>query len=179
MAGDGRVAADFDAFYAATAPRMVRALVPLTRDVAEAEDVAQEAFERAWLRWSTVCECVSPEAWVRTVARRLAVSRLRRMRNASTAWLRRAPGNAVPALDPEYLMLVEALRQLPPKQRVAIVLHHLVDLTVEQVAEETGSSVAAVKKQLTRGRSALSVLLADQGPAPTEPADLNSGRDER
>ena len=156
MAGDGsRSSADFDAFYAATAPGMVRALVPLTGELAEAEDVAQEAYERAWLHWSTVCDCASPEAWVRTVARRLAVSRWRRMRNASTAWVRRMPAKVVPDLDPAYRALIEALRELPPKQRVAIVLHHLVDLPVEQVAAETGSSVSAVKKQLTRGRSGI------------------------
>ena len=174
-----RATADFDAFYAATAPGMVRTLVPLTGDVAEAEDVVQEAFERAWLRWARVCDCASPEAWVRTVARRLAVSRWRRMRNASTAWLRRAPATALPDLDPAYLALIEALRQLPPTQRVAIVLHHLVDLSVEEVAAETGSSVSAVKKQLTRGRSALSVLLTDQEPAATEPRDLTTGGDQR
>ena len=170
---------DFDAFYAATAPAMVRALVPLTGDLAEAEDVAQEAYERAWLHWSTVSDCSSPEAWVRTVARRLAVSRWRRVRNASTAWVRRTPARAVPELDPGYLALIAALHQLPPKQREAIVLHHLVDLPVEEVAAETGSSVAAVKKQLTRGRSALSALLADDDPVSAEPADLIPGKDER
>src|SRR6478735_350071 len=102
MAGDRlRSSADFDAFYARTAPGMVRALVPFTGDLAEAEDVAQEAYERAWVQWSRVCDCASPEAWVRTVARRLAVSRWRRMRNASTAWVRRTPAKVVPDLDPE------------------------------------------------------------------------------
>ena len=42
------------------------------------------------------------------------------------------------------------------------ILHHLADLPVEQVAEETGSSVSAVKKRLARGRAALALLLADQ-----------------
>jgi RNA polymerase sigma-70 factor, ECF subfamily len=126
MAGHGnRSTADFDAFYAATAAGMVRWLVPLTGDLAEAEDVAQEAYERAWLHWSTVSDFASPEAWVRTVARRLAVSRWRRMRNASTAWVRRTPARDLPDLDPGYLTLIAALRQLPAKQRVAIVLHHL------------------------------------------------------
>jgi RNA polymerase sigma-70 factor, ECF subfamily len=103
------------------------------------------------------------------------------MRNASTAWVRRAPAaNVVPAaLDPGYLALIAALRQLPPKQRVAIVLHHLVDLPVELVAAETGSSVSAVKKQLTRGRSALSVLLADDGAVLAAPADVTSRKEER
>ena len=179
MAGDRRSSADFDAFYARTAPGMVRALVPLTGDLAEAEDVVQEAYERAWGQWSRVCECASPEAWVRTVARRMAVSRWRRMRNASAAWVRRTPAKVVPELDPEHLALIGALGQLPPKQRVAIVLHHLVDLPVEQVAEETGSSVSAVKKQLTRGRAALAVLLADDGPVSPEPAGLTQRKAER
>ena len=180
MAGDGsRSSSDFDAFYAATSPGMVRALVPLTGDLAEAEDVTQEAYERAWLHWTTVSDCASPEAWVRTVARRLAVSRWRRMRNASTAWVRRMPAKVVPDFDPAYWALIEALRQLPPKQRVAIVLHHLVDLPVEQVAAETGSSVSAVKKQLTRGRTELSVLLGDDGSVSAEPANVTPRKDER
>jgi RNA polymerase sigma-70 factor (ECF subfamily) len=101
------------------------------------------------------------------------------MRNASTAWVRRAPAaKVVSDLDPGYLALIAALHELPPKQRVAIVLHHLVDLPVELVAAETGSSVSAVKKQLTRGRSALSVLL-DDGAVLAAPADFTSRREER
>lgn len=180
MAGtDGRSTAEFDDFYTATAPGMVRGLTPLTRNLAEAEDVAQEAYERAWLHWSTVSGCASPEAWVRTVARRVAVSRWRLMRNTSAAWLRHAPAKVVPELDPDYLALVTALRRLPDKQRTAIVLHHLVDLSVDEVAAETGSTPSAVKKQLTRGRSALSVLLADEDLDSTEPADLAPQKDTR
>lgn len=59
----------------------------------------------------------------------------------------------------DHLALVAALRQLPERQRVAIVLHHLADLTVEQVAAETGASSSAVKAQLVRGRTALAELL--------------------
>lgn len=158
---DASAATEFDLFYAGTAARILRQLVLLTGDQAEAEDVTQEAFERAWLRWSTVSECASPEAWVRTVARRLAVSRWRRVRNASAAWLRHGPLGDPPGLGPEHLALMTALAQLPRAQREAIVLHHLADLPVDQVAEETGSSVSAVKKQLVRGRATLAILLAD------------------
>jgi RNA polymerase sigma-70 factor, ECF subfamily len=153
--------AEFDLFYAGTSARILRQLVLLTGNQAEAEDVTQEAFERAWLRWSTVRTCASPEAWVRTVARRLAVSRWRRVRNASTAWRRHGPPPDPPELGPEHLALMTALYQLPRTQRDAIVLHHLADLPVERVAAETGSSVSAVKKQLVRGRAAMAVLLSD------------------
>lgn len=167
--GAGAAAVEFDQFYAGTAARIMRQLVLLTGDRAEAEDVTQEAFERAWLRWSTVRDCASPEAWVRTVARRLAVSRWRRVRNSSTAWLRHGAPPDLPELDPEHLALMTALGQLPRAQREAIVLHHLADLPVDRVAEETGSSVSAVKKQLVRGRAALAVLLADDRLATDEP----------
>ncbi len=164
-------AAAFDVFYAESAPRVVRQLVLLTGDVAEAEDVAQEAFERAWLRWSTVRDLESPEAWVRTVSRRLAVSRWRRMRNAGVAWRRHGPPVGKPELDPDHVALIAALAMLPRAQRVSIVLHHLADLSVAQVAEETGASVSAVKQQLVRGRAALAGMLAEDPPvAAPEPA---------
>lgn len=155
-------AAEFDAFYLGTSRRLVRQLFLLTGDLTEAEDVVAEAYERAWLRWSYVRELDSAEAWVRTVARRLAVSRWRRLRNAALAWRRHGTPSDVPALDERHVSLVAALAALPEKQRVAIVLHHLADLSVQQVAHETGASVAAVKQQLVRGRAALAHLLADE-----------------
>jgi DNA-directed RNA polymerase specialized sigma24 family protein len=48
-------------------------------------------------------------------------------------------------------------------------LHHLADLPVELVAEETGASVSAVKQQLVRGRAGLAVLLADEPPSHAVP----------
>jgi RNA polymerase sigma-70 factor (ECF subfamily) len=168
---------DFDAFYAGAAARVTRQLVLLTGDLAEAEDVTHEAFTRAWLRWGRIGRLDSPEAWVRTVARRLAVSRWRKLRTAATAWHRHGGGRRdhIPALGVEHVALVEALRRLPERQRVAVVLFHLADLTVEQVAAETGASVSAVKQQLTRGRRALAGLLDEYDPQRQEP-DRHSAR---
>lgn len=157
--------AEFDGFYLGACQRLVRQLFLLTGDLGEAEDVVAEAFERAWLRWPHVRELESAEAWVRTVARRLAVSRWRRMRNSAAAWHRHGPLPAAPALDEQHVALVTALVALPAKQRVAIVLHHLADLPVEEVARETGASIAAVKQQLVRGRAALAGLLDEEQPS--------------
>jgi RNA polymerase sigma-70 factor (ECF subfamily) len=164
---EGSAGAEFDGFYAGAAPRIVRQLVFLTGDLAEAEDVTHEAFARAWSRWARVSTYESPEAWVRTVARRLAISRWRKIRNGALAWGRHEADRRahVPELGADHVALVGALRQLPERQRVAVVLHHLADLTVEQVAAETGSSVSAVKQQLARGRRALATLLDDPDPA--------------
>jgi RNA polymerase sigma-70 factor (ECF subfamily) len=160
-------AREFDDFYVGAVRRVTRQLILLTGDRIEAEDLTQDAFERAWLRWSTVRDCASPEAWVRTVAQRLAISRWRRVRNAAAAWRRHGPAPDLPELDAQHVAVMAALVQLPMQQRRAVVLHHLVDLSVEEVAAETGSSVAAVKKQLVRGRAALADLLQETE-APTQ-----------
>jgi RNA polymerase sigma-70 factor, ECF subfamily len=108
------------------------------------------------------------------VARRLAVSRWRRMRNATLAWSRHGPPAEPREIDPSHVALVAALATLPHRQRVAVVLHHLADLPVEDVARETGGSVSAVKQQLVRGRAALAGLLADHDQAEPAPADVRA-----
>jgi RNA polymerase sigma-70 factor (sigma-E family) len=150
----------FDAFYRDTRQRLFDCLVGLTGDRAEAQDVVHEAYARAWQRWQTVGDYADPEAWVRTVARRLAVSQWRRARSALRAYRRMGPDPPVRGPDVERMALVSALRQLPKKQREAIVLHHLVELPVAQIARETGVPEGTVKARLARGRRALAALLA-------------------
>lgn len=154
-------AEEFDHFYASTVKRLVGHVYAVTGDVAEAQDVVQEAYVRAWLRHRALSMDDAPEAWVRTVAVRLAISRWRRTRNAMTAWRQRAEQNDVDGPSANHPALVAALRQIPEAQRVAIVLHHLCDLSVEQVAAETGAPVGTVKTRLSRGRAALAPYLAD------------------
>lgn len=169
---DGRVtvqlredgAAGFDAFYAAQAPRLVRQLHAMTGDLTVAQDCVQEAAARAWQRWTVVGAYDDPAAWVRTVAWRLAVSRLRRVRVGVGLLRRHGPPDDVPSASPDHVALVAALRRLPEAQRRAVVLHHLCDLPVEQVAAETGSPVGTVKARLSRGRAALAALLSEEDP---------------
>lgn len=152
---------DFDAFYTATAPSLVRQVHAFTGDLAEAQDCVQEAYARAWQRWAKVSEYDAPAAWVRQVACRLAVSRFRRAR-VGRGLLPRT--TLSPEIDANRVALVAALKQIPEAQRLAIVLHHLADLSVEQVATETGVPVGTVKARLSRGRAALAVLLSDTDP---------------
>jgi len=151
---------DFDDFYRDTRQRLFRCLYALTGNAAEAQDVVHEAYARAWQRWSTVSGYADPEGWVRTVARRIAVSGWRRARNRLVAHRRHGPPPAVRGPDADTVALVAALAKLPVDQRVAIVLHHLTDLPVAEVARETGVPVGTVKARLSRGRRALADLLA-------------------
>jgi RNA polymerase sigma-70 factor (ECF subfamily) len=152
-------AADFDALYEARYGDVVAMLYALVGDLAEAQDLAQESFCRAWQRWSAVSRYDDPLAWIRRVAANLATSRWRRGR-VVRAHLGRERAAAVPPLDPDHVALVAALRRLPAHQRRAVVLHHLIDLPVAEVAREMEAAVGTVKSWLHRGRLTLAAELA-------------------
>jgi RNA polymerase sigma-70 factor (ECF subfamily) len=158
---------DFDEFYAATVRRLTSQVYAMTGDRLEAEDAVQEAFARAWQRWREVSGYADPEAWVRTVACRLTISSWRKALNRSAAHRRHGAVDAIPGLSPDYVAIIAALRQIPPAARQAIVLHHLVGLSVEEIARQSRQPVGTVKARLARGRRALQALLADgdRGPA--------------
>jgi RNA polymerase sigma-70 factor (ECF subfamily) len=128
----------------------------LTGDPTEARDHVQEAFVRAWTRWTYVSGLDDPEGWVRRVAHNLAVSRWRRARRLV---LGRAPDAAVPFDDEQHAVVI-ALAALPRQQREAIVLHHLVGLPVAEVADQLHVPVGTVKSWLSRGRRQLADLLS-------------------
>ncbi len=155
-------AAEFDELYRASSRRLVGQIYAMTGDMTEAQDVVQEAFARAWERRDQLDEVANREAWVRTVAARLAISRWRKAKNAATAWMRRHHETLmVEEISPDHVALVNALRQIPEVQRQVIVLHHLCDLSVEDIARETLTPSGTVKARLVRGRAALARLLDD------------------
>ncbi|MFH9067862.1 SigE family RNA polymerase sigma factor [Streptomyces alboflavus] len=153
---------EFDAFYASAFPRVVGQVYAFTGDHGQAQDVVQEAFVRAWDRRRDFAAVHAPEAWVRTVAMRLAVSHWRRARRWLELVRKEPPPEHAAGPGPEHVTLVAALRKLPEAQRLAIVLHHLCDLSVEQVASETGAPTGTVKARLSRGRAALAKHLSGE-----------------
>ena len=153
--GSTRSEADFEAFYSASSRRLLGHVFAMVGDLAEAEDALQEAYARAWQRWGRVAGYEDPEAWVRTVAYRIAVSSWRRTVTRLRAHRRGARPEEQPGTSPDRLALVAALRELPAEQRRVIVLHHLVGLTVEEVSFETGTPSGTVKSRLARGRRTL------------------------
>lgn len=161
-----RETAEFDAFYAATSHRLVGQLFAMTGDLGEAEDALQEAYIRAWQQWPKIGAYENPEGWVRSVAFKLCVNAWWKTRNRLTAHRRAAPRSEVspePELGPNLLALVQALRQLPEKQRRVLVLHYVADLSVEQISRETGMPAGTVKSYLSRGRTALAPLVSEFG----------------
>ena len=156
---------EFDDFYSASFQRITGQVYAMIGNRDEAQECVQEAFVRAWAHRRKLDRTEHPEAWVRTTAYRLAVSRWRRTTRA-----RRPADRAVSlpthaaAPSETHVALVAALKQLPEAQRQALVLHHVADLPVQDVAREVGVPEGTIKARLSRGRAALAVLLADDAP---------------
>jgi RNA polymerase sigma-70 factor, ECF subfamily len=154
--------AEFDDFYAASFRRVTGQVYAMIGDLDEAQECVQEAFARAWSHRRKLERAEHPEAWVRTTAHRIAISRWRkRSRGRRPADRALAAPTSAAAPDEHHVALVTALAQLPEAQRRAIVLHHLADLPVAAVAAEVGAPEGTVKARLSRGRTALAHLLSD------------------
>jgi RNA polymerase sigma-70 factor, ECF subfamily len=156
-------AASFDEFYLGTRASLLRQLTAMTADRELAADVVQEAYSRAWQRWSHVAELDNPTAWVRTVAWRAAVSQHRRTAVAARflPLLGRRAEPDSPAPTDERLDVEGALRRIAGERRRALVLHDLCDLTIVEIAEETGVAEGTVKSRLSRARADLAAALGD------------------
>jgi RNA polymerase sigma-70 factor (ECF subfamily) len=156
--------------YKAYYRRLVVQVFGLTGDLADAQDAVQEAFARVLVRPGGFLAADDPETWLRTVALNVARTQYRRRwvfdRLVRTGRVRPAP-ESMPGMTPDRLALVTALRTLPRSTREAVVLHHVADLTVEQVAAIMDIPVGTVKARLSRGRAALGRHLAADDDAPT------------
>lgn len=129
----------------------------------DAHDLAQETFARVWQHWDRLESHGNREAWARRVLHNLAVSRWRRLR------LERLHGRpaSVPTAggpDAAHLDLVALINRLPARQRRALVLHDVVGLSVEEVAEEMLSPAGTVRSWLHRARSFVAAGLGDALP---------------
>jgi len=150
---------DFDGFYRDTSRRLLRYAYGLTGDPAEAQDLVQEAYARAWQRWRRLSGYDDPEAWLRLVVNRLSSDRWRRLGVRRARDAARGPLPPVPPPSEDAVLLVSAMRMLPVAHRRALALHYLLDRSVADIAAETGASTGTVKSWLSRGRAGLAAVL--------------------
>ena len=143
----------FDAWYRATWPGLVAYLRVVLRDGHDAEDVATDALVKAFQRWDDG-SLDSPTTWVFTVATNAGRRRLGRL------------GRATPVADPPDRPdrrtavgwdpdLVAAIRTLPNRQRTAIALRYVADLSQADIAAAMGVAPGTVAALLHQARTNL------------------------
>jgi RNA polymerase sigma-70 factor, ECF subfamily len=126
---------------------MLRTLLAFSGDPDVAREAVAEALAQALRRGSALRD---PLAWTWRTAFKIARGELKRRRTESATGFQRPYEIPEPAVD-----LVAALRSLSPSQRAAIVLHHVADRPVREVAAILGMSQTAVRVHLSRGRRRL------------------------
>ena len=151
----------------------------LLANPAEAEDIAQEAFLRAYEHFSELRESPTAGGWLKTVTTNLSLNHLSRYRARWSFFSElaggsgedeaepiefAAPDNLTEAVDQaDRRQLVEqALHKLPTAQRVPLVLFHLEGLRYEEIAAKLKVSLGKVKTDIFRGREALRKRLQGQ-----------------
>ncbi len=150
----------FEDFVAGSSARlftMARLLTGGNR--AEAEDLLQGAYERAYRRWGRITRRADPERYVRQILVNASIDRWRRIRRHPEIPL------AVSGADPRTAdtaaavadrdLLLRGLAALPPRQRAVLVLRYFEDLSEAETATMLGCSVGTVKSQSARGLARL------------------------
>lgn len=145
--------------------------VRLVGNDADAADIAQEVFLKAHERFEMLEKNPKAGGWLKTVATNLSLNHLTRYR---ARWrffseIRRgdrecdftnliAGDDARARLDEEEhrrYCLEQAMRNLPPAQRVPLVLYHFEELSYEEIAAKLRISLSKVKTDIHRGRESL------------------------
>jgi RNA polymerase sigma-70 factor (ECF subfamily) len=181
------VASDFTAFMRRYQDMVFSTAARLTGNDAQAEDIAQEVFLKAYQHYGHLAASPQAGGWLRTVATNLSLNHLSRYRRRWRFFseLPRedneggAPEVEFPA--PETLFhdldaaerraaIEAALARLPEHQRVPLVLFHFEDMPYDEIARRLGVSLAKVKTDILRARAALAKVLLRSGAIDDHPS---------
>jgi len=160
---EAAIAALFEAHH----PSLVRLAVLLGAD--DAEDVVSEAFYQLYRRWRRLRSPDAAAPYLRAVVVNLTRMRLRHLQVVRKHAARTdervdhvASGEDRAVLRDDQQALVDAVRELPTRQREALVLRYWLDLRESEIADAMGISAGAVKVHVSRGMAALSRRLEER-----------------
>jgi RNA polymerase sigma-70 factor (ECF subfamily) len=178
---------DFTTFMRNYQDMVFSTAVRLTNNEAQAEDIAQEVFLKAYENFDHLATSRTAGGWLKTVATNLSLNHLTRYRRRwrffsefrrdDEADDRDAPSVEFAAPDTFFLELDAeerrgivdaALAELPSHQRLPLVLFHFEEMPYDEIARKLGVSLAKVKTDILRGRAALAKILQHPGSAHPE-----------
>jgi RNA polymerase sigma-70 factor (ECF subfamily) len=169
----GSPRAEFGAFVEANYQRLVSELFTVTLDDNLAHDVVQDAFARAWPRWSAVRRLPDPTGWIRWTAMRTSRSTAGRL--ARRVGLSKPAGlTDISLVEPQNRALIAELRVLSFAERRALVLHHTVGMPIDEVASLERVPVGTIVARLSKASEAVLAGLSSPPPA-TEATDPATG----
>jgi RNA polymerase sigma-70 factor (sigma-E family) len=159
----GRDAAAFAEFARARSSALFRSAYLMVGDHGHAQDLVQEALTKTYVAWPRLRDTTKAEAYTRRAITTTAISWWRRR-----SWSER-PSEVLPQATQagpaeEHAVrdwVWQALLDLPPRQRAAIVLRYYEDLTEAQTAATMGCAVGTVKSQVAQGIKKLRERLGD------------------
>jgi len=172
------IAGRFEAFLLEFQDMVFATALRLLGNPAEAEDVAQTVFLKAFERFGELDGNPSAPGWLKTVATNECLNHLARYRKRWSffadapenpgRWTHLGQGSGGQVLSDleqqaDYAALDAALRALPASQRVPIVLFHFDELSYQQIAERLKVSISKVKTDIHRGRETLRAVLTNDG----------------
>jgi RNA polymerase sigma-70 factor (ECF subfamily) len=170
----------FEAFMKNYQNMVFSTAMRLVVNQAEAEDIAQETFLKAYERFEELDKSPTAGGWLKTVATNLSLNHLSRYRKRWTFFSEFLSGGEedpveidFPAdedIDQELAqgdrreIVEQALQKLPQAQRVPLVLYHLHGLKYEEISAKLNVSLGKVKTDIFRAREALRKKLRQQWP---------------
>ena len=140
----------------------------MVRDADVAADFAQDTFIKAYKAQGSLEDRAKARAWLYQIAHRIVLDEMRRRRIVRfLPWTGESNG-AAPSAEHQVMEmrlsgpLARALARIPERQRAALLLAEVNDLTGLEVADTLGVSHVAARALLTRARESLRVALADE-----------------
>jgi RNA polymerase sigma-70 factor (ECF subfamily) len=164
----------FEAFMTAYQDMVFSTAMRLLANSAEAEDISQEVFLKAYDRFDELSTSKTAGGWLKVVTRNLCLNHLTRYRARWTLFsdLKKDDdddrGFEIPADDTQgddaeladkRALLESALHKLPKAHRVPLVLYHFEELSYDEIAQRLKLSLSKVKTDIHRGREALRKIL--------------------
>jgi RNA polymerase sigma-70 factor, ECF subfamily len=144
----------FERAYVECWTPVFRLALAWTNDWPAAEEIAQEAFARLWVRHDSIDWSVSVLPWLLTTARRLATDRFRRLRRLTGRPLATSTNLDLDGHS-RWLDVRAAFSRLSPLERAALALTAVSGLDSEEAAATLGTTSAAVRSAIFRARRKL------------------------